>query len=185
MQDLIFFGIQGSGKGTQAERVAAYFDLNIFEMGAELRSIAQEESDLGKKVSAIMSAGELVSDDVVMDIVERFLGNISADTHVLFDGIPRTMIQAQMLGTLLHTHKRSEVGIYIELPEEVALERLLLRKRADDTEEGIKKRFENYYSATLPVINHYREENRLITINGNQGIDEVTAEILNAVKNYE
>jgi adenylate kinase family enzyme len=120
-----------------------------------------------------------------MEIVEDFLNKTSQETHILFDGIPRTVKQASMLSTLLKNKGRLEIGVYIDLSEKAALERLLLRKRGDDTPESIKKRFANYYESTLPVIDQYKANDRLVHINGDQKIDEVTSSIIDAVTHYE
>lgn len=183
--DCIFFGIQGSGKGTQAIRIAEHFELKIFEMGAELRAISQQNTDLGIRIKEIITSGDLVPDEIIMEMVEQFVDKIDSTQHVLFDGIPRTANQSELLHSLLEKHDRTSVGVFIELSEKVAVERMLMRKRADDTPEGIKKRFENYKASTVPVIDIFAKNNRLITIHGEQTIDEVTREIINGLEQYD
>ena len=89
------FGIQGSGKGTQSKILKDYYDMAYFETGAELRKLAQEDSELGKKVKSIIEAGHLVDNDVVMEIVENFMKSVPEGKGVIFDGIPRKMEQKE------------------------------------------------------------------------------------------
>jgi len=183
--DIVFFGIQGSGKGTQAVRIAEDFELNIFEMGAELRALSKQESNLGQKINEIVSAGDLVPDEIIMNMVEIFIEKINKDKRILFDGIPRTENQAALLKELLKNNDRTLVGVFIDVSEPEAVKRMLLRKRADDNPETIKKRFDNYKALTIPVIKTFEENNSLITINGDNTINQVTRDIENGLKTYE
>jgi len=126
--DLIFFGMQGAGKGTVGKEVAAKFNLKIFETGGALRVLAQEDSELGHKVKEIIEAGRLVPNEVVMEIVEDFINKLEPGQSVLFDGIPRSVQQAESLNTLLAKHNREYKGVLIEITEETAIARLTTRK---------------------------------------------------------
>ena len=97
--DLIFFGMQGAGKGTLGKVVSSKFNMTIFETGAALRQLAQEDSELGKKIKSIIEAGHLVSNGIVMEIVEDFVNKLENDSPILFDGIPRSVEQAKTLNT--------------------------------------------------------------------------------------
>lgn len=176
--DIIFFGIQGSGKGTQAKLLAEKWGLRIFETGAELRAIMKEDSELGRTVSEIISRGDLVPNDIVMDIIAHFLDAISADDRVLFDGIPRSMPQKETFDALLKKKGRSAIGVFLDVPTEVVVERMKSRGRDDDTDEVIARRIKNYEQETLPVIEAYESEGKLLRVNGNQSIEEVHNEIL-------
>lgn len=196
--DFIFFGMQGSGKGTLGKAIAEKYNMQIFEMGGELRKLAQEDSELGKKVKAIIEAGHLVSDNVVMEIVENFMNNLKEGTNILFDGIPRKVDQAKLLNDLLDRHKRKYTGVLLDIKKETALYRLTTRRickdckavypvfydkdscekcngqlitRADDNEQAIKTRLEAYEQETIPAINMYKET--LITVDGEPQIEQV------------
>lgn len=182
MQDLILVGIQGSGKGTQSRILAEKFGYVIFETGGELRRIAQEDSELGRKVKAITERGDLVPNDIVMEIVEHFVSGISAETPVIFDGIPRSEPQRQTLEALLAKLGRDFRVLEITLSEGEAMSRLLRRAeiegRADDNEAAIRRRIENFHTYTAPLIAVWREQDRVIEVDGDAGVDDVTAEIL-------
>lgn len=126
--DLILFGMQGAGKGTQGKILAERYGLEIFETGNELRKLAKEDSELGKKVKSIIEAGHLVSNTVVMEIVENFVNNLSAGKNILFDGIPRKTEQAESLNGLLDKHNREYIAVIIDISRETALKRLTTRR---------------------------------------------------------
>lgn len=196
--DLIFFGMQGAGKGTLGKTIAERYGLKVFEMGNELRKLAQEDSDLGRKVKSIIEAGHLVSDEVVMEIVENFMNTLEPNTNILFDGIPRKVEQAKLLNDVLNKHNRVYKAVLIDIKQETALRRLTTRRickkckavypvtykrdvceacngelvtRADDNPEAIKTRLEAFATETVPVIELYKDS--LIKINGEPDIEEV------------
>ena len=195
--DLIFFGMQGSGKGTLGKRVAERYNLEIFETGGELRKLSSQDSDLAKKVKSIIEAGKLVPNDVVMEIVENFLKTLPENTSVLFDGIPRKIEQAESLNTLLNQNGRTYMGVLLEISEETALKRLSTRRicevcktvypadyqkdtcecggklitRTDDNPEAIKTRLQAFREETIPAMKLY--EDKLVKINGELSIEEV------------
>jgi adenylate kinase len=190
--------MQGAGKGTVGKLVAEDFNLKVFETGAELRKLAQEDSELGKKVKSIIEAGHLVPNEVVMEIVENFMNNLKPNENVLFDGIPRKVEQAESLNNLLNKHGRTYKAVLIEIAEETALRRLTTRKickdckevypavytketcekcdgplitRSDDNPESIKTRIEAFKKETVPAIEIYKD--KLVKINGEPTIQEV------------
>ena len=208
MQDIILFGMQGSGKGTQARILAEKFDYQIFETGGQLRKLATEASDLGYKVKEITTAGKLVPNEVVMEIVANFLQALDKNEQVIFDGIPRSESQRISLESEFVKVGRRPVAVYISLTRAEALKRLLerrtcvlctkifgvkdnavdllacpscggeLKARADDTREAIETRLGVYEKETVPVIEKYREAVRLIEIDGTGEVDFVNAEII-------
>jgi len=207
LPNLVFFGIQGSGKGTQGAIVAKKFGMKIFETGGALREIIASGTTLGKKVKEIIERGDLVDNDIVMAVISEFLDNCG-DELVLFDGIPRSMSQKESFDALLLEKGRKFVGILIDISEEEAKKRLLGRRlcsnckkvfasnfegdscddcgselirRSDDNEEAILKRIENFEKETMPAIKKYEEEGLLLRINGMQSIDEVSREIENVL----
>jgi adenylate kinase len=131
-KDLILVGKQGSGKGTQAKILAKKLGFKIFETGAALRNIAQQDTPLGREVLDITSRGDLVSNDIVMQIVEDFLNELEENTPVIFDGIPRSEVQRQSLEDLLNKNSRDFLVIEIKLSNEEALNRLLIRAKCND-----------------------------------------------------
>jgi adenylate kinase len=204
--DLIFFGMQGAGKGTVGKTVAAQYNLKIFETGGALRELAKEDSELGKKIKTIIEAGNLVQNDVVMEIVEDFISKLEPGQSVLFDGIPRSTEQAESLNMLLSKNSREYKAVLINITKEIALERLTTRKicskcktvfpaayenptcnqcdgelmtRADDNPEAIKTRLEAYDNETVPAIAIYKD--RLISIDGTVPIEEVQKDTINTL----
>lgn len=175
--DLIFFGIQGAGKGTQSTNACNRYHLKTFETGAALRSLAQEDSDLGRKVKSIIEAGNLVPTEVVMEIVEDFINKNGAQGGILFDGIPRSPEQAEAFLALMEKNEREFTPVLINLSKEEAKKRLLLRQRKDDYEDAINTRFNHYEAQTIPVIDTLRKNHAVVEINGDQSIEAVEAEI--------
>ncbi len=207
--DIVLFGMQGSGKGTQGKLIAQRHNLAVFETGAELRKLAQEDSELGQKVKSIIEAGELVPNEVVMEIIEDFMGKLPEGSTVLFDGIPRKMVQAETFDALMGKMGREFKGILIEISEEVAMQRLTTRRicgqckevypakydgdscekcegelitRQDDNAEAIQTRLQAYANETMPVIEKYMSEGKMLKINGAQSIEDVDTELEKALE---
>ncbi len=204
MTDLILIGKQGCGKGTQAKILAEKFGFEIFETGGALRSIAKEDSDLGREVLAITTRGDLVPNEVVMKIVSDFLSKINAVSPVIFDGIPRSEEQRISLEKLLEEKGREFRALEVRLSDKEALERLSMRakcedcganfgskedvcpkcestnisRRADDTPEAITKRLENFKKFTAPLLSVWEAQGKLVSVDGEQDIEVVTQEIL-------
>ncbi|MBI5754705.1 nucleoside monophosphate kinase [Candidatus Peregrinibacteria bacterium] len=203
--DFILFGMQGSGKGTQGKILAEVYDMTIFETGAALRNLAKQSSDLGKRVKNIIESGHLVPNEVVMEIVEDCIKSIPQEKNILFDGIPRKKEQSDSLNALLSRLGRTSLGILIEISEKEGRRRLSSRRiceqckavypifyekdtcekcggklvtRSDDTPSGIQTRIEAYNNETVPVIEAYRAAGKLLVINGEQSIKNVTEELL-------
>ncbi len=202
--DIVLFGIQGSGKGTLGKFLVKKYNLKLFETGSELRKLSQEESELSRTVKSIVESGKLVPNEVVMELIERFMLDVKPDEAALFDGIPRQSVQAETFDTLMKKLKREFTGIYLDVPEEVAIERLSSRRlcakcklvypasygkntcenchtplttRSDDNPESIKTRLKAFYEETVPVIERYKREGKMIIMNGNQSIEKAQAEI--------
>lgn len=205
MKDFVLFGLQGSGKGTQSQFLQDRYNLRVFETGAELRRLATEDSALGRKVKEIIEAGHLVSTEVVMEIVENFVENLPAGEAALFDGIPRSEDQRLAFDALMQKLGRDFTGILIEISEEEALKRLSTRRiclscktaypvhyeektcqacggelgvRKDDTPEAIAIRIQTFMEKTMPVIEYYQAQNKMLRIHGEQSIEAVTQELI-------
>jgi len=208
--DIVLFGIQGSGKGTQGKKIAEKYGMKIFETGAELRKLSKEDSPLGMKIKAIINAGYLVPTEVVMEIIENFLKDVQADEVVLFDGIPRSEEQMEAFNALMARTGRAFKGILINIPKEMAMDRLLSRqicsgckavfpasftgdactkcggeltKRADDNEASIKTRLAAFENETLPVIEKYKANAQMIDIDGTGAIEDVTELVFGKLNN--
>jgi adenylate kinase len=203
MKDLILFGMQGSGKGTQGKIISKKYGYQIFETGQELRSVSQEETELGKRISKILDAGMLVDTKTIMELVKNFLEK-NREEKIIFDGIPRSLEQKTEFDKLMQEFSRKPLGILIDLTEEEALIRLLSRftcvgvdmsknplmteeeciilggkvkRRSDDNEEAIKKRLEIFRNDTLPVIDSYLEAGDIVKVNGQQNLNELTKDL--------
>ena len=183
MKDLVLFGMQGSGKGTQGSILIEKYGLSLFETGAELRKVTKEETELGRIVRSIVERGDLVTNEIVMQIVEEFLDRAGSQARILFDGIPRSMEQKRTFDALLKKKEREIQGIFIDVPREVCVERMKSRGRSDDTEEVMERRLKNYETETLPVIEAYKEEGRMISVNGFQEVEKVQEELLGELQN--
>ena len=181
MKDIILVGKQGCGKGTQAKRIAEEHGHSIFETGGALRHIATQDTPLGHKVKDITERGDLVPNDIVMEIVEDFVDRSGTGTPVIFDGIPRSQEQRASLEALLAKKDRDFVVLEITLSDEEAMKRLLSRAqiegRADDKTDVILRRIENFRTHTVPLIETWRDQGRLVSINGEQNIEAVTRDI--------
>lgn len=209
--DLVLFGIQGSGKGTQGKFIISKYDFESFETGAILRSMSKEDSELGKKVKEIIEAGHLVPNEVVMELVEDFVGKIPEGKSALFDGLPRKEVQAESFDALMEKNERDFKAVIIDISKEEAMKRLTTRRicsgcketypsmydkeacekcggvlitRKDDNPESIENRLNAYFQETMPVIEAYEKEGKLIRVNGEQGIEEVTKELFEKIAPY-
>lgn len=179
--DLILFGMQGSGKGTQAKLLAEKFNLTIFEMGSELRNMIASESELGLRIKQTVESGNLVDDETIMQVIDAFLDNATRDQSILFDGIPRTVGQSNMLLERLKNHGRDAHAVMINVSEDTAINRMMSRGRQDDTEEVIRRRLENYEKETVPVIDSFRENGKLVEVDGEQGIEQVASDLYDGI----
>jgi len=176
---ILFLGPPGAGKGTQAEMLARAIGIPHISTGAMLRDAIAEGSELGQKVEAVVSSGALVSDDLVLAIVEDRLGKDDAACGYLLDGYPRNVAQAMALTDVVGDDG-IEIAIVIDVDTDELVTRLLNRAaeqgRADDTEEVIRHRLGVYESETAPLVDHYRD--RLARVAGSGSVDEVFARIV-------
>lgn len=177
MKDIILIGRQGSGKGTQGKILAEKFGYIIFETGGALRTMAQQDSSLGRQVKEITGRGDLVSNDIVMSIVREFLAELPMTSPVIFDGIPRSEIQRESLELELENAGRDWKALEIRITNEEAVYRLLKRAeiegRADDNLTAIQKRLENFEMYTQPILDQWAQRDLLVAINGKADVELV------------
>ena len=184
--DVLLLGVQGSGKGTQAKRIASDYGLAHIATGDMLRSAMSDGSELGEKVKPIYDSGGLVPDNLMIDLIRDRLAQHDTEAGFILDGFPRTMPQAEALDTMLSEIDRPLTVVFeLQVPDAVAIERLSKRAeeegRADDTPEAITKRIDLYHRETEPLVSHYRLAGNLVGIHGNRPENEVFAEIQEAL----
>ena len=185
--NIVIFGPPGAGKGTQSKFISKTFNLHQLSTGELLRSEIKNKTNLGVKISDTINAGELVPDNIVSDLIEKFISDKIYKNKLIFDGYPRNLNQAINLDNLL---KRYDQKIDIVLKLQVSLETIIKRitdrqtqeKRADDNETVAIKRFKTYEKSTEPVIEHYRKSNLLKVINGEASIAEINNEISDLIE---
>jgi len=183
---VLLLGVQGSGKGTQAKRLASEYDISHLSTGDMLRKAIAEGTELGRRVRPILEAGDLVPDDLMIELIRgRIQSPETADGFIL-DGFPRTMAQADALDVMLSEIDRPlSVVLELQVPDDVAIERLRKRAaaegRSDDTPEAIANRIDLYHRETKPLVSHYRLAGNLVGIHGDRSENEVFAEIQDAV----
>lgn len=187
MVKLIFLGPPGAGKGTQASRIAEFYQVPHISTGDILRNNVAQKSPLGLQAKEYMDKGELVPDRLILDMVEERLKQNDAQHGWILDGFPRNVTQADFVEKLLSASKngndtqeeKAEISnslmvINLQVPDKVLVNRLLSRGRQDDNEETIKNRLKVYHQQTEPLIEFYKERQQLVTIDGNQSVDAVT-----------
>jgi adenylate kinase len=179
---IVFIGPPGSGKGTQAQQLKDYLGIAHLSTGDMLRDPRSASTPAGREARTHMDAGRLVPDDVVIEIVRQRLKEPDCDKGALFDGFPRTLSQAEALDRLLDESARPlRLVLELQVDEDLLLERLLNRGRADDKVETIQERFRQYKLLTAPLLSYYRRRGILRSIDGNGSADEVFAQIKQAV----
>lgn len=190
MQQLIFLGPPGSGKGTQAANMAKILDIPHISTGEILRHHVSEETSLGKQAKTYMDMGDLVPDQLILNMVRDRLCQPDAKHGWILDGFPRTVCQAtfveeKLLSLDKNTNGTSEKHqlwvINLDVPDQVVLDRLLARGREDDHEETIRHRLEVYREQTAPLIEFYGTRNQLHNVNGDRSMEEVTSRLKQVV----
>ena len=185
--NVLLLGPQGAGKGTQATRIASEYGIPHVASGEILRAEMQAATELGRRVKDVYDRGDLVSDDLMIDLIRTRLEQTDTDAGFVLDGFPRTTAQAEALDNMFNEIGRSfSVVFALQIPDAVAFERLRKRAeiegRADDTDEAIQRRLDNYHRETEPLIEYYRVRGNLVTIHGNRTENEVFAEIQRALE---
>ncbi len=185
MLNIALFGPPGAGKGTQSKYLIEKYNLTYISTGDILRKEIAEGSDLGQKAKDIIAAGQLVSDDLIVQIIEKRIRSEAKD-GILFDGFPRTVVQAYILDGLLSKLSTSlTFMLSLEVPGDELKARLLERGktsgRSDDTIQVIEKRLTEYEDKTMPLIDFYKGRGKYISIDGVGSIDDITERLNNAI----
>lgn len=169
---IIFLGIQGSGKSTQAKILSQKLNLPYIEMGQLLRDRLEEKSDEAKQIRQALETGNLVPNQITINTLNKKLESSQFNSGFILDGYPRNDIQLKSLPGSF------DKVFYIELPKEEAVRRLTLRARKDDTPEAIERRVELFFQQTEPIIDFFKRDGILVAIDGKPAIEEVT-ELIN------
>jgi adenylate kinase len=180
--NILLLGPQGAGKGTQGKLISGEYGIPHIATGDILRAAMAEGTELGQRVRPIYDAGGLVPDDIMIALIRDRLAAEDAANGFVLDGFPRTAVQAEALDEMLEEIARPlSVVLEFQLPEEIAVERLIRRAedegRADDTPESIGRRLQLYHEQTEPLIEHYRARGSLVGIPADRPVEEVFAEI--------
>lgn len=186
---MIFLGPPGAGKGTQAARIAEMLQIPHISTGDILRLHVADRTPLGIEAKLYMDKGELVPDQLILDMVKSRLEQADTSNGWILDGFPRNVPQAIFVEQLLSSTSESSQGskgtglqvINLDAPDEVVVERLLARGRRDDNEETIRRRLQVYREETAPLIEFYHDRDQLSYINGSLSMDEVTVQLQQAV----
>src|SRR6266700_7953266 len=158
--NVLLLGPQGAGKGTQAKRISAEYGIPHIASGEILRAEMQAGTELGQRVRDVYDRGDLVSDDLVIELIRTRLEQPDTQEGFILDGFPRTTVQAEALDAMFAEIGRAfSVVFALQIPDEVAVERLTRRAglegREDDTPEAIRKRLEHYHRETEPLVEYY------------------------------
>ena len=190
--NIVIFGPPGAGKGTQSKFIVKKYNLFQLSTGELLRDEIKNKTKLGSEISSIINAGELVSDNIVSDIIEKFISNRSYKQRLIFDGYPRSISQAINLDNLLKKYDQKidivlKLSVKLDTIKKRILERKSLEQRADDKDEIAIKRFNTYELSTKPVMDYYKQSNLLKVVNGETSISEINVEIsgiIDAIKGW-
>lgn len=206
---LLIFGRQGAGKGTQAARLARHYGIPHISTGDMLRAAVEQKTELGLAAKAVMEAGQLVSDELVLGIIEERLAQPDAEAGWLLDGFPRTAPQAEALLQMVGDNG-IDLAIDLDVPEDVVVARISARRvcskcnaiysvsdpaaeqacaecggeliqRDDDTEEAVRKRLAIYEEQTAPLLEIFAARNLLATVDGVGDPDQIAARLIELI----
>ena len=180
--NIVIFGPPGAGKGTQSKFIVKKFNLHQLSTGEILRNEIRNKTKLGNEISTIINNGNLVSDSIVDNLIEKYISNDLYKNKLIFDGYPRNINQAKNLDYLLKKHDQKinlvlKLSVSLDTIKKRISERKDLEKRVDDTEEIAIKRYVNYENNIKTVIEFYKQSNLLRVVDGEASITEISSEI--------
>ena len=180
--NLIIFGPPGAGKGTQSNFIAKKYNLFQLSTGEILRDQIKKNTDLGIKITPLINSGSFVPDEIVSELIEKFIKEKEFNSRIIFDGYPRSLSQARNLDNLLKKYQQKidvvlKLSVSLDTVKKRISERRTLEKRPDDNEEIAIIRYKTYEKSTEPVIEYYKRLNLLKVIDGERSIDQINKEI--------
>lgn len=183
MLNIVIFGPPGAGKGTQSEKLISKYNLTHISTGDLFRWHTKNDTPLGKRVKEIINNGELVSDDITIAMLREEVEKHPESGGFLFDGFPRTVAQAESLDALMQSmNTKIHNVVELEVSQEEVNQRIAKRKelegRADDADDKLKNRIDEYFNKTVHVLPFYKNDGRLKTVNGMGDIDAISASIM-------
>ncbi len=202
--NIVLLGAPGAGKGTQAKKLKDSYGLCHISTGDILRQAVADATPLGKQAKSFMDAGELVPDELIINLMKERMSEPDTEKGVMLDGFPRTTAQAVALDSMLSSLDRPlDAALLVDVPADVIIERLTSRRqcrscghigtaqdaacpecggemyqRDDDNEETVTNRLRVYEKSTTPLIDYYRGQDKLVTVDGNRELDVVFADIV-------
>ncbi len=187
MLNIALFGPPGAGKGTQSEKLIERYNLFYISTGDLLRKELAAKSELGRAAQDIIASGGLVSDEIIVQIIEKTITENPQAQGFLFDGFPRTYIQAYILeGLMIKLNTSLTCLINLQVPEAVSVERLLARGRvsgrSDDNEEVIRNRLREYANKTVPVLRFYKDKGVHREVDATASIEEVNGQLVSIIQ---
>ena len=190
--NVIIFGPPGAGKGTQSKFIEKKYNLLQLSTGELLRNEIKNKTQLGLEISSIINSGDLVSDDIVSKLIEKYISDKKNKQRLIFDGYPRNIDQAKNLDKLLKKYNQQidivlKLSVSLETIKKRITERKSQEQRTDDSDEIAVKRFKTYELSSEPVLDYYKQSNLLKVINGENTISEINVEIsglIDAIKGW-
>ena len=188
--NIVIFGPPGAGKGTQSNIIAEKFNLHQLSTGELLRKEIQNKTNLGEEISSTIKDGNLVSDKIAGDLIEKYISNKIYKNRLIFDGYPRNIIQAKNLDLLLKKYDQKidivlKLTVSLETIKKRISERKNLENRIDDDEQVAIKRFINYENNIKPLIDFYKQSNLLKVVNGEASISAISVEISGLIESIK
>lgn len=189
MFNLIIFGPPGSGKGTQSQKITEKYNIRHISTGDILRSEVKQQTQLGMQAQSLMEKGELVPDELLIKILHSVMDKNKDTAGFIFDGFPRTLVQARELDKLMERMNDSiDLVVSLDVPDEEVVSRLLKRAeiegRKDDNRQTIENRLNVYKRQTSPLLEYYDEANKLEKVNGVGSVDDIFDSICKVIDKY-